>query len=731
LIYSAIREYYYKLKMKDIDLCFDRIYRLLGTDEGFYTLSLHSFIEYYIDQALPEARYIYNFPEKIDLLQNVLHENPPDIKDWNKVLVRICKDHNVTNKIRHSFHDISSDEAIAMTYNFLGFCRIAGIKTDTKLSALENDIKKAWDEKIVPLKQLNALKSLEFRVLLDSRKYSDFESKLKEFQASEAAALNLSQQIKKLEIELTEKTKIAENRKEKNDENRIAQHKLSQELKEARKKLEELQPVKEHFDNLVRLSNYSRTRRDYERTIIKLTPEQAEVLKSINFKNDFLVKGSAGTGKTIVLLKAFKEIIEKSDSQNNRAVLLTYTRTLVRYNQYLADIMDRHGLHGIIMTSESFFVNKLKNVNNDYEISYEIIEKLTARYNTTGFLSDRELATEIEDFLFANNISEEEYIDKRIPRRGLKIPLNNNQRIKVWQTAQKIISDMEGLKIFSKNYSRIKILEYLSDNDNHPGIQEIDNIFVDEAQDLCAVELMTLKAISGKPLIMAGDSDQSIYGFSSPYARAGIHLAGRSRTLKINFRNTAAIHQFSEIYRSISVSVEYDSDQVSMAFREGPVPELIEESSPDLLLKQIIDKISFFIEQLGYDPENICILAPSVNEINKIIIHLAQNNYQAVDIREPSFDFSMEKIIRLSTLHSSKGVDFPVVMIYLPSLPPMKDVDETSLNKLYHNLIYVAATRAMDHLIIGITKNIKNEAVRDLKTAYEYLVESMKTEYPS
>ena len=41
---------------------FVRLVRLLGTDEGFYVLALHSFVEWYMEAVCPRPMR-YTFPE--------------------------------------------------------------------------------------------------------------------------------------------------------------------------------------------------------------------------------------------------------------------------------------------------------------------------------------------------------------------------------------------------------------------------------------------------------------------------------------------------------------------------------------------------------------------------------------------------------------------------------------------------------------------------------------------
>jgi superfamily I DNA/RNA helicase len=71
-----------------------------------------------------------------------------------------------------------------------------------------------------------------------------------------------------------------------------------------------------------------------------------------------------------------------------------------------------------------------------------------------------------------------------------------------------------------------------------------------------------------------------------------------------------------------------------------------------------------------------------------------------VNIHDEAFSFGQSGAVRVSTLHSSKGLDFPVVLLYLPSLPAQGDYDEAAGDTLARNLIYVAMTRAMDSLSV-------------------------------
>jgi superfamily I DNA/RNA helicase len=70
--------------------------------------------------------------------------------------------------------------------------------------------------------------------------------------------------------------------------------------------------------------------------------------------------------------------------------------------------------------------------------------------------------------------------------------------------------------------------------------------------------------------------------------------------------------------------------------------------------------------------------------------------------------------VRVSTLQSSKGLDFPVALLYLPSLPISAEYDEAAADGLACNLIYVAMTRAKDNLNVFVIEDTKERAVVEL-----------------
>jgi DNA helicase IV len=128
-----------------------------------------------------------------------------------------------------------------------------------------------------------------------------------------------------------------------------------------------------------------------------------------------------------------------------------------------------------------------------------------------------------------------------------------------------------------------------------------------------------------------------------------------------------------------------------------------------------VERIDLLSRHLGYDPENICILAPSGDDVKLVLGRLAESGHSAIDIRDRNFDFANEGKVRVSTFHSAKGLDFPVILMFLYR-PPYTGAgfDDTTQGRMMRNLIYVAATRAMDQLCVFTLAEPSAAAIRDL-----------------
>ena len=143
-----------------IDDKIKRLISLIGTDEGFYILALHSFVEYYLREVKKLGNEL-SFPELTwQFRAELLEQSGDTFIDGLSSLRQLGKQHYLTNKVRHSFSEISTEEARAATSMFLRFCSLAGINSAVQLK-LFNEHLKIWENKETIIEQNIIITSLQ------------------------------------------------------------------------------------------------------------------------------------------------------------------------------------------------------------------------------------------------------------------------------------------------------------------------------------------------------------------------------------------------------------------------------------------------------------------------------------------------------------------------------------------------------------------------------------------
>ncbi len=187
----------------------------------------------------------------------------------------------------------------------------------------------------------------------------------------------------------------------------------------------------------------------------------------------------------------------------------------------------------------------------------------------------------------------------------------------------------------------------------------------------------------------------------------------------------------SELYRQ-KTSVQTSSFEESHSFREGPAVELWQRKNSEQLLGILSERIRFFLDVLGYAPENIGILAPDRKALTEIGKGLTRMELPFCDIHEYAFQFEETEGIRISTCHSAKGVEFAVVMLILPSITVSSRLAPDAALQASQNLIYMSMTRALDNLQIFTLQHSDNPLIDELTSVFhEYVAQSSSEDLAS
>lgn len=692
-----------------------RINRLVGSDPGFYVLALHSFVEHYIRDVL-RASDAERFPDVVwDYRSHLLEQAGGGFVDGLHCLSALARQHRFTNAVRHAFEELDTEEAIAATHLFVRFCGLIDASTLPEVRSLEHSLS-VWDERTSITEQNSVLRTVQQELAELQQQNESLLAQLDDYEAKERQLADLQNRIERYTLELEAVRGRARRKDERVDELRRERARLRDERRALQGRMRGFQELERYIRGLGRFSVYTRTRLDYERTLMRLTPEQEEAVAAVSTEADTLVRGSAGTGKSLVLIEALRRLLEVGEldfgeGAPRRAMLLTFTRTLAKFEDYVAQVLELDAVRSLVSTVDAFILDRLQRIDPAYRFDFELVGRLAAELNTTDFFSDTELATELETFLFGNVVSRDEYIEEMIPRAGMRRRLARRQREAVWEIREEVVGRMRESGAFSRNYARMRILEYLENADARTValLRDVRTIFVDETQDLTSGDLLTLKSLVTGHLIMASDLRQSIYGVTSPFVRAGIHISGRTRVLRTNFRNTRQIAEAAARFYQTAAEPTY-------AFRDGPCPELHAASDGEELLPLLLAKLQLFTDRLGYEPDNISVLAPHKAEVDRLLTALREADFQASAMIAPEFAFNQTGSVRVSTLHSSKGLDFPVVMLYLPYIHRRDQFDAETAERLVRNLIYVGLTRAMENLSVFVSPG-DDPVLQDLVTA--------------
>ena len=256
-----------------------------------------------------------------------------------------------------------------------------------------------------------------------------------------------------------------------------------------------------------------------------------------------------------------------------------------------------------------------------------------------------------------------------------------------------------------------------------------DFVVVDEAQDIGIPQLRLLAAMEGEDgerLFFAGDLGQRI--FQTPYSwlALGVDVRGRSHTLRINYRNSHQIRRHADrLLPAEMADVDGNTEQRSgtqSAFN-GPAPQVRVEDSAEAESATVAAWLRARSED-GILPREMAVLVRSEDELPRAIAAVKAAGMQSVLLDGSSLGEAGS--VAVSTMHEAKGLEFRAVAVVAcdDEIIPLQSrieaiVDEGDLEDVYdteRHLLYVACTRARDHLLVtGIAP--ASEFLDDLQAA--------------
>jgi len=453
----------------------------------------------------------------------------------------------------------------------------------------------------------------------------------------------------------------------------------------------------------------------WERWSIFLHPDQQQLVER-DFNGPFRVSGSAGTGKTVVALHRAVHLAKQNIEA--RVLLTTFSpnlanmlqkklHRLISYSQEprLGERLEVYDLNIVGKRLYQLQIGQLAIANRKTvkTLLQEIAEKHGTNKFTLSFLLE-----EWEEVVNAWQLNEwEAYRDVR--RLGRKKRLPENQRGQLWKIFEELQAKLEekGLTTYASLFTQ------LADQFNTFASPPFDFMVVDEAQDISIPQLKFLASIGkNQPnsLFFAGDLGQRIFQQPFSWKALGVDIRGRSKSLKINYRTSHQIRaQADQLLDKEMADVDGNPEdrKGTVSVFNGPNPNIQvlddEASEAQTVANQLLE----WHEQ-GVLPHETGIFVRHEDQFPRAKEAIAKTgfSYQILDFQtEPQSD-----CIALSTMHLAKGLEFKAVAVMacddevLPLQERMESVgDDSDLEEVYNkerNLLYVACTRARDHLLV-------------------------------
>ncbi|MGH8017885.1 MAG: 3'-5' exonuclease [Opitutaceae bacterium] len=451
----------------------------------------------------------------------------------------------------------------------------------------------------------------------------------------------------------------------------------------------------------------------WDKWTIFLHPEQRELVER-SYSGPARVSGSAGTGKTIVALH--RAVFLARANPESRVLLTTFSEILanalrsrlarlISHEPRLAERLEVHSLDdiGVRLYKAHFGQPAIASA----AVVRELIQKAAAEVPGHKF-GTHFLISEWEQVVDAWQLeSWEAYRD--VARLGRKTRLREPQRAVLWEIFERVRRGLAERKLITASELFTKLGAAIAQKKARP----FEHIIVDESQDIGIAHLRFFAALGAERpngLFFAGDLGQRIFQQPFSWKALGVDIRGRSRNLRVNYRTSHQIRTQADRLLDPEIAdpdgvIETRNDTVSVFNGPPPAVSICQGKTAE------IERVAAWIADHAKDgaaPHEIGIFVRSMAQLDRArtAVEKARLPFKILDDRVET----PTGCVAISTMHHAKGLEFRTVVVMacddevLPLQERIESVAEDSdLEEIYkteRHLLYVACTRARDHLLI-------------------------------
>lgn len=461
-------------------------------------------------------------------------------------------------------------------------------------------------------------------------------------------------------------------------------------------------------DELARALDYP-----WDKWTVFLHPAQRQIVEK-DYNGPVRVSGSAGTGKTIVALH--RAVHLAGNHPNARVLLTTFSEMLAnalraklrRLTSNQPHLSERLEVHAIDAVGKRLYETQLGPAKIASRGQIQQLLKDASGHVAEFKFSARFLLGEWEDVVDAWQLTSwEEYRD--VKRLGRKTRLPEQQRTVLWSVFEEVKASLreQGQVTSAEMFSRLA--EKIGERRHAP----FEFIMVDESQDISVTQLRFLAALGGdrpNSLFFAGDLGQRIFQTPFSWKSLGVEIRGRSQTLRINYRTSHQIRiQADRLLGPEIVDVDgnIDDRRGTVSVFNGPNPDIRVFGT----IEEEVNAVAGWLKGRNSEevvPHEIGIFVRSTAQIERAKLAANQSGmpFKVLDDHMETTTGKMS----ISSMHLAKGLEFRSVAVMacddeiIPLQERMESVaDDADLEEVYdteRHLLYVACTRARDHLLV-------------------------------